>query len=61
MCRPALSNYSPLAVETAVPCKSEDVWGGVDAELYMLASDHVLGTKEDELREFFKLFLYYIG
>ena len=35
------------------PCKSEDVWGGVDAELYMLASDHVLGAKEDELGEFF--------
>ena len=32
----------------------EDVWGWVDAVLFMLASDHVLEAKEDELREFFK-------
>ena len=25
--------------------KGEDVWGGVDAVLYMLASDHVLEAK----------------
>ena len=31
------------------PCKSKDVWGGVDAVLYMLASDYVLEAKEDEL------------
>ena len=35
--------------------KGEDVWGGVDAVLYMLASDHVLEAKEDELGEFFNL------
>ena len=35
--------------------KDEDVWGGVDAVLYMLASDHVQGAKEDELRKFVKL------
>ena len=27
--------------------KGEDVWGWVDAVLYMLASDHVLEAKED--------------
>ena len=41
--------------------KGEDVWGGVDAVLYMLASDHVLEAKEDELRNFFKLLFYYLG
>ena len=30
----------------------EDVWGVEDAVLYMLPSDHVLGAKEDELRDF---------
>ena len=39
----------------------EDVWGWVDAVLFMLASDHVLEAKEDELGEIFKLFFYYIG
>ena len=39
----------------------EDVWGVEDAVLYMLASDHVLEAKEDELGEFFKLFFYYLG
>ena len=34
--------------------KDEDVWSGVDAVLYMKASDHVQGAKEDELGEFFK-------
>ena len=29
--------------------KDENVWGWVDAVLYMLASDHVLEAKEDEL------------
>ena len=41
--------------------KGEDVWGGVDAVLFMLASDHVLEAKEDELGEIFKLFFYYLG
>ena len=36
--------------------KGEDVWGWVDAVLYMLASDHVLEAKEDELREFLSAF-----
>ena len=36
--------------------KDEDVWGGVDAVLYMLASDHVLEANEDELRKFLKFF-----
>ena len=35
--------------------KGENVWGWVDAVLYMLASDHVLEAKEDELGEFFNL------
>ena len=39
----------------------EDVWGVEDAVFYMLASDHVLEAKEDELGEFFKLFFYYLG
>ena len=39
----------------------EDVWGWVDAVLFMLASDHVLEAKEDELKEIFKLFFYYLG
>ena len=43
------------------PCRDEDVWGGVDAVLYMLASDHVLEAKEDELRKFLKLLFYYPG
>ena len=33
--------------------KGEDVCGWMDAVLYMLASDHVLEAKEDELRDFF--------
>ena len=37
---------------------SEDVWGWMDAVLSMLASDHVLEAKEDELGEIFKLFFY---
>ena len=41
--------------------KGEDVWGWVDAVLFMLASDHVLEAKEDELGEIFKLFFYYLG
>ena len=41
--------------------KGENVWGWVDAVLYMLASVHVLEAKEDELGEFFKLFFYYLG
>ena len=32
----------------------EDVWGWVDAVLFMLASDHVLEAMEDELGEIFK-------
>ena len=36
--------------------KDVDVWGGVDAVLYMLAPDHVLGANEDELKQIFKLF-----
>ena len=39
----------------------EDVWGWVDAVLFMLASDHVLEAKEDELVKDFKLFFYYLG
>ena len=39
----------------------EDVQGGVDAVLFMLASDHVPEAKEDELEEIFKLFFYYLG
>ena len=35
--------------------KGEDVCGWMDAVLYMLASDHVLEAKEDELGEFFNL------
>ena len=35
--------------------KGEDVCGWMDAVLYMLASDHVLEAKEDELGEFFYL------
>ena len=31
--------------------KGEDVWGGVDAVFYMLASDHVLEAKEDEVKK----------
>ena len=34
--------------------KGENVWGWVDAVLYMLASDHVLEA-------IFKLFFYYLG
>ena len=30
-----------------IPDKGENVWGWVDAVLYMLASDHVLEAKED--------------
>ena len=30
-------------------CMGEDVWGVEDAVFYMLASDHVLEAKEDEL------------
>ena len=41
--------------------KGENVWGWVDAVLYMLASDHVLEAKEDELRKFLKLLFYYPG
>ena len=41
--------------------KGEDVCGWMGAVLYMLASDHVLEAKEDELGEFFKLFFYYLG
>ena len=33
--------------------KGEDVWGWVDALLFMLASGHVLEAKEDEPGEFF--------
>ena len=39
----------------------EDVWGWVNAVLLMLASDHVLEAKEDELGDFLKLFLHYLG
>ena len=39
----------------------EDVWGWVDAVLFMLASDHVLEAMEDELREIFKYFFCYLG
>ena len=38
-----------------------DVLGGVDAVLYMLASDHVLDAKEDELRDFLSDLFYYLG
>ena len=30
-----------------IPDKGENVWGWVDAILYMLASDHVLEATED--------------
>ena len=33
----------------------EDVWGVEDVVFYMLASDHDLEAKEDELEDFFKL------
>ena len=32
--------------------------GGVDAVLYLLAWDHVLEAKEDELQDFFDYFYY---
>ena len=35
----------------------EDVWGVEDAVFYMLASDHDLEAKEDELGDFFKIMI----
>ena len=50
-----MKKYSSLIRITLfqISDKGEDVWGGVDAVLYMMASDHVLEAKEDELRTFF--------
>ena len=39
----------------------EDVWGVEDAVFYMLASDHVLEAKKDELGEFLKYFFHFLG